>query len=126
MSQADPIVNTEEKELAVPQFTKLEIIKIVNDAIENGDIELSKTSDQKVPTILKGEYVGNETAFNKKHKVGDIVIEISGFVGIIKSISFDGDNLNSIEISGLENDNTPTTYIYADGSWTNTESTVGE
>lgn len=54
-------------------------------------------------------------------KVGDIVVDIAGFAGIIKTITRSGGTITAMKIVGIEDNNVPTTYIYAGGEWSNTE-----
>ena len=88
---------------------------------ENGNPIIHSEGGGSDVKAYKGDYIGSETAFTPEMKVGDVIINDSGFVGVIKAISFNNDTCSAVTISGIENNNKPTTYVYNGSTWTHTE-----
>lgn len=66
--------------------------------------------------IIQTDGIDDESAYVGA-KVGDVVVDSAGFVGVIKRLEKTGNTINLITISGLEDNNVPTTYVGYNGSW---------
>ena len=74
--------------------------------------------------IYQGDFIGDETAFSKEMKVGDIIVNEEGGIWLIKEIAWDGDDLDKVVLQGFEDNNVPTTYTYDGSNWSHTELSV--
>lgn len=78
------------------------------------------TSLNNFSSIWNGSYAEDETLYTKDMKAGDIVVDTGfDFVGVIKSLEWDGDNVDEIVLVGLEDNDLsiPVTYVYDGSEW---------
>ena len=78
-------------------------------------------SSENDARVWVGDYIGDETKFTSEMKVGDIIVNDSGFVGIIRHLNVG----TEITVVGLEGNGTPTIYYFSDGDWSHEEVNTG-
>ena len=110
------------KDVLVESLKSLGKIQVqsANDLVDKDGNPIVGSGSNTGANVYSGSYAEDETLYTKDMKAGDIVVDTDfDFVGIIKSLAWDGDDIDEIVLVGLEDNDLsiPVTYVYDGSEW---------